>query len=187
MDFLKSAVASAISKGPPFPYTFGDRVTVNQSIWTLYHGVKRVRVFQLIAFFLKLIWAVSKEDNSDCSIFAFDVHADRSRLPLARNAVRKMRILRHPGVIKVLDTVEVLLWNHWQCLLIVWSTIYLDGFIYLYCYRACSSIGMACAKEKLECGDFEMGLVYGCRLSWPPETFRSSIYSNWLGRTHCHL
>ena len=31
---------------------------------------------------------------------------DRSRLPLARNAVRKMRTLRHPGVIKVLDTVE---------------------------------------------------------------------------------
>jgi SCY1-like protein 1 len=28
-------------------------------------------------------------------------------LPLARNAVRKLRTLRHPGVIKVLDTVEV--------------------------------------------------------------------------------
>lgn len=87
MDFLKSAVASAISKGPPFPYTFGDRITIDQSIWTLHNGVKR-------------------EDNSDCSIFAFDVHADRSRLPLARNAVRKMRTLRHPGVIKVFDTVE---------------------------------------------------------------------------------
>ena len=32
--------------------------------------------------------------------------ADRYRLPLARNAVRKMRTLRHPGVIKILDTVE---------------------------------------------------------------------------------
>lgn len=42
MDFLKSAVASAISKGPPFPYTFGDRVEVDNSIWTLYNGVKRV-------------------------------------------------------------------------------------------------------------------------------------------------
>lgn len=48
-----------------------------------------------------------KEDGSDCSIFAFDVTADKSRLPLARNAVRKMRTLRHPGVIKVYDTVEV--------------------------------------------------------------------------------
>ena len=26
MDFLKSAVASAIAQGPPFPYTFGDKV-----------------------------------------------------------------------------------------------------------------------------------------------------------------
>ena len=43
MDFLKSAVASAISKGPPFPYTFGDRVDLEQSIWTLHNGTKRVR------------------------------------------------------------------------------------------------------------------------------------------------
>ena len=48
-----------------------------------------------------------KEDGSDCSIFVFDVTADKSRLPLARNAVRKMRTLRHPGVIKFYDTVEV--------------------------------------------------------------------------------
>ena len=50
---------------------------------------------------------MDQEDNSECSIFSFDVFADRARLPLARNAVRKMRTLRHPGVIKVLDTVEV--------------------------------------------------------------------------------
>ena len=42
MDFLKSAVASAISKGPPFPYIFGDKVDLDQSIWTLYNGTKRV-------------------------------------------------------------------------------------------------------------------------------------------------
>ncbi|ESZ95754.1 SCY1 protein kinase [Sclerotinia borealis F-4128] len=87
MDFLKSAVASAISKGPPFPYTFGDQVDIEQSIWKLYNGTKR-------------------GDGSDCSIFSFDVTANRSRLPLAKNAVKKLRTLRHPGVIKVLDTVE---------------------------------------------------------------------------------
>lgn len=42
MDFLKSAVASAISKGPPFPYGFGDRVDIDQSIWALYNGTRRV-------------------------------------------------------------------------------------------------------------------------------------------------
>lgn len=87
MDFLKSAVASAISKGPPFPYTFGDRVDIDQSIWALFNGTRR-------------------EDGSNCSIFSFDVIANRAALPLARNALKKLRTLRHPGVIKVLDTVE---------------------------------------------------------------------------------
>ncbi|RPB18799.1 ARM repeat-containing protein [Terfezia boudieri ATCC MYA-4762] len=87
MDFLKSAVASAISKGPPFPYSFGERVDVDNSIWALHNGTKR-------------------EDSSDCSIFSFDVNANRSRLPLAKNALRKLRTLRHPGVVRVLDTVE---------------------------------------------------------------------------------
>ena len=53
-----------------------------------------------------LLTSLLQDDGSDCSIFAFDVLKDRSRLPLARNAVRKMRTLRHPGVIKVLDTAE---------------------------------------------------------------------------------
>ena len=46
MDFLKSAVASAISKGPPFPYTFGDRLDLDQSFWTLHNGTKRVGSFR---------------------------------------------------------------------------------------------------------------------------------------------
>nr|CAC18624.2 conserved hypothetical protein [Neurospora crassa] len=41
MDFLKSAVASAIAKGPPFPYNFGDKVDFDPSIWTLYNGTRR--------------------------------------------------------------------------------------------------------------------------------------------------
>ncbi|KAK5127664.1 hypothetical protein LTR85_007005 [Meristemomyces frigidus] len=86
MDFLKSAVAS-IAKGPAFPYFFGDRVDIEQSIWTLHNGTRR-------------------EDGSKCSIFSFDVSANRNRLPLAKNALRKLRTLRHPGIIKVLDTIE---------------------------------------------------------------------------------
>ncbi|KAI6367063.1 hypothetical protein MCOR25_004986 [Pyricularia grisea] len=88
MDFLKSAVASAIAKGPPFPYSFGDRVDVDQSIWTLYNGTRR-------------------EDGSNCSIFSFEINPNtKSRLPLAKNALKKLRTLRHPGVIKMLDAVE---------------------------------------------------------------------------------
>ncbi|KAL4888450.1 armadillo-type protein [Aspergillus ambiguus] len=87
MDFLKSAVASAIAKGSSFPYSLGDRVDVSDSIWTLHNATKR-------------------EDGFACSIFTFDIAANKSRLPLAKNAVRKCRTLRHPGVIKVLDTIE---------------------------------------------------------------------------------
>ncbi|KAH6668395.1 kinase family protein-like protein [Halenospora varia] len=87
MEFFKSPVASATSKGPPFPYTFGHRVDVDTSNWTLYNGTRR-------------------GDGSNCSIFSFDVTANKSRLPMAKNAVRKLRAMRHPGVVKVLDTVE---------------------------------------------------------------------------------
>ena len=54
MDFLKSAVASAISKGPPFPYSFGDRLDLDQSFWTLNNGTKRVRAMT------STIWQVRK-------------------------------------------------------------------------------------------------------------------------------
>ncbi|PYI18500.1 ARM repeat-containing protein [Aspergillus violaceofuscus CBS 115571] len=87
MDFLKSAVASAIAKGSSFPYSLGDRVDIADSIWALHNATKR-------------------DDGSPCSVFTFDIAANKSRLPLARNAVRKSRTLRHPGVIKVLDTIE---------------------------------------------------------------------------------
>ncbi|KAL2202765.1 kinase-like protein [Sarocladium strictum] len=87
MDFIKSAVASAIAKGPPFPYNFGDKVDIDESVFTLHNGTKR-------------------EDGSTCSIFSFDITANKSRLPLAKNALKKFRTLRHPGVIKVFDTVE---------------------------------------------------------------------------------
>ncbi|KIW05243.1 uncharacterized protein PV09_03779 [Verruconis gallopava] len=87
MDFLKSVAASAIARGSSLPFSFEDRVDIDSSIWTLHNGTKR-------------------DDGAKCSIFSFDINADRSRLPLAKNALRKLRTLRHPGVVKVLDTVE---------------------------------------------------------------------------------
>ncbi|KAI0107115.1 armadillo-type protein [Nemania sp. FL0031] len=90
MDFIKSAVASAMAaQGPSFPYSFGDKVDIDASIWTLYNGTRRA-------------------DGSNCSIFSFDAAAaaNKSRLPLAKNALKKLRTMRHPGVIKVLDAVE---------------------------------------------------------------------------------
>lgn len=54
-----------------------------------------------------LVTHLVQEDGSKCSIFAFDVNANRNRLPLARNALRKLKTIRHPGVVKMLDSVEV--------------------------------------------------------------------------------
>jgi len=87
MDFFKSAVASAIAKSSSFPYSIGERVDLDASIWTLSNATK-------------------KDDNSPCSVFTFDIATQRSHLPLAKNAARKLRTLRHPGVIKVLDVIE---------------------------------------------------------------------------------
>lgn len=87
MDFLKNAVASAMASGPPFPYNFGDKVDIDESVFTLYNGTRR-------------------DDGSNCSIFSFDITSTKGRLPLARNALKKLRTIRHPGVIKVFDTVE---------------------------------------------------------------------------------
>jgi SCY1-like protein 1 len=43
MDFLKSAVSAAIAKSASFPYSIGDRVDGDESIWALHNGTKRVR------------------------------------------------------------------------------------------------------------------------------------------------
>ena len=43
MDFLKSAVAAAgIAKGPSLPFSFAEQVPLDQSIWKLYNGNKKV-------------------------------------------------------------------------------------------------------------------------------------------------
>lgn len=58
-----------------------------------------------------LIQDVKQEDGMKCSIFSFDAAVSRPRLQLAKNGLRKFRTLRHPGVVKVLDTVEVREWK----------------------------------------------------------------------------
>ena len=42
MDFLKSAVAS-LGKVSAFPYAFGDKVELDQTVWTLHNGRRKVR------------------------------------------------------------------------------------------------------------------------------------------------
>ncbi|KAL4248157.1 Catalytically Inactive Kinase-Related Protein [Abortiporus biennis] len=96
MDYLRTlgsaAVSSLVQKsGLNLPFSLGPKVASfeNKSIWTLYDATKR-------------------DDGSSVSVFEFDSSLPRNRntLPLAKNALRKLRTIRHPDILKYLDAVE---------------------------------------------------------------------------------
>ncbi|KAJ1304280.1 hypothetical protein OPQ81_005440 [Rhizoctonia solani] len=95
MDYLRSlgsaAASSLIQKsGLTLPFSLGDRVlSYGDPVWTLYDATKR-------------------DDSSPVSVFAFDASDPQRRdlLPLAKNALRKLRTTRHPDILKFIDVVE---------------------------------------------------------------------------------
>ncbi|KLO19476.1 ARM repeat-containing protein [Schizopora paradoxa] len=96
MDLLRNlgsaAVSSLVQKsGLNLPFTLGDKVSFyeGKTIWTLYDALKR-------------------DDSSPVSVFYFDANqpGKRNQLPLAKNALRKLRTVRHPDVLKFIDAVE---------------------------------------------------------------------------------
>ncbi len=85
--------------------------------------------------------------------------ANRSRLPLAKNALKKLRTLRHPGVIKVLDTVEVgRFWPHRDDAMRR-ADGNVDRHVYIHCDRARGAAAVACQAEEPEPGDDQMGTL----------------------------
>ncbi|KDQ15249.1 hypothetical protein BOTBODRAFT_108853 [Botryobasidium botryosum FD-172 SS1] len=96
MDYLRnlgSAAASSLlqKSGITLPFSLGDKVSYyeGKTIWTLYEATKR-------------------DDSSPVSVFYFDASLPNHRnlLPLARNALRKLRTIRHPDVLKFIDVVD---------------------------------------------------------------------------------
>ncbi|KIO18829.1 hypothetical protein M407DRAFT_31509 [Tulasnella calospora MUT 4182] len=96
MDLLRSlgsAAASSIlqKSGLTLPFSLGDKVSSfeGKTIWTLHDATKR-------------------DDGSQVSVFVFDANAPGKRnvLPLAKNALKKLRTTRHPDVLKFIDVVE---------------------------------------------------------------------------------
>ncbi|KIJ52672.1 hypothetical protein M422DRAFT_156332 [Sphaerobolus stellatus SS14] len=96
MDYLRqigSAAASSLlqKSGITLPFSLGEKVLSfeGKTIWSLYDAVKR-------------------DDSSPVSVFVFDASQGnkRSQLPLAKNALRKLRTIRHPDVLKFIDVVE---------------------------------------------------------------------------------
>ena len=94
MDYFKSLSSAVLAKaGGPFPnFSIGERDSrfEGKTIWSLHSGTKR-------------------DDGSAVSIFVLDTAANtskRSLLPLAQNAARKLRTMRHPDVLRFIDSVE---------------------------------------------------------------------------------
>lgn len=87
MNFLKSVLSGT---GSGFPgYAIHDEVDLPVgSLFTLNNATRR-------------------EDNSQCSVLIFETIKAPTLLPLARNYHSKLRSLKHPGIVKYLDSLEV--------------------------------------------------------------------------------
>ncbi|KAJ3153399.1 hypothetical protein HDU86_005229 [Geranomyces michiganensis] len=86
-EYAKSALSGALAtKGPALPFSIGEAVHFGP-LWTLHEGTK-------------------KDDRTAVSVFVFDVARNRDKLPLARNALKKCRTIRHPDMLRVLEGVE---------------------------------------------------------------------------------
>ncbi|KAL4074349.1 armadillo-type protein [Scleroderma yunnanense] len=94
MEYLRNlgsvAVSTLVQKsGINLPFTLGAKVASCETFWNLYDATKR-------------------DDGSPVSVFEYDlIHPlNKTTAPLARNALRKLRTIRHPDVLKFMDVVE---------------------------------------------------------------------------------
>ncbi|KXS19203.1 ARM repeat-containing protein [Gonapodya prolifera JEL478] len=90
MEFLKGAIqVLGAATGANTPYTRGALIASQpgNTLWTLYSGVRTA-------------------DSLDVSIFFFDGQKAPERLPLAKNAFKRFRTLRHPSIVGYLDGTE---------------------------------------------------------------------------------
>lgn len=95
-SFFSAASALLTGKSGPLPeYTIGERDNwfEGRTIWSLHSAIR-------------------KEDGMSCSMLIFDSqqsshsNSKKSLLPLARNALRRLRTTRHPDVIRLLNSAE---------------------------------------------------------------------------------
>ncbi|KAJ1982524.1 Nuclear aminoacylation-dependent tRNA export pathway component [Dimargaris xerosporica] len=95
MALLTGLVRSTLSSvvfgagGAQFPYQIGEPLPDQDetSLWTLHHGTRR-------------------DDQSAVTVFMFEAAKDRNRVPLAKNAYRKLRTMRHPDLLNYVDGLE---------------------------------------------------------------------------------
>jgi SCY1-like protein 1 len=110
MDYLRTlgtaAVSSIVQKsGLNLPFSLGRKLPPLDalSIWTLYDAVKRVYATLLT---IKSVLIPTQDDATPVSVFEFNSQHRRNLLPVAQNAVRRLRVTRHPDILKFMDVVE---------------------------------------------------------------------------------
>ncbi|KAJ9095595.1 hypothetical protein QFC21_005466 [Naganishia friedmannii] len=109
MNILRNIASAALqSTGVTFPFQIGDRLSLgpvdtasfdNQVIWDIRSAVK-------------------KDDGTPVTLFVFDVSQQqgqgagaagkdrKAQFQLARNALKKLRTIRHPNILRYIDSVE---------------------------------------------------------------------------------
>ncbi|CAG8438244.1 5507_t:CDS:10 [Acaulospora colombiana] len=91
MEYLKSTLSRVVlgKDIPSFPYNVAEKIEAydGESMWSLHQGTK-------------------KEDGSPVSIFTFDCIKQKEKLPLAKNAFKRFRTIRHPDLLRYIDGVE---------------------------------------------------------------------------------
>ena len=100
MNYLKSITTSVLnSTGVSFPFSIGERIPgleSGSSIWDIREGVKKDDGTLLTLFIFDSTLPPLQPGNKD----------RRTLLQLARNALKKLRTIRHPDVVKYVDSVE---------------------------------------------------------------------------------
>ncbi|RXK37790.1 SCY1 protein kinase [Tremella mesenterica] len=100
MNYLKSITTTVLnSTGVAFPFSIGERIPgidPANTIWDIREGVRRDDATPLTLFIFDSTLPPLQPGNKD----------RRTLMQLARNALKKLRTIRHPDVLKYVDSVE---------------------------------------------------------------------------------
>ncbi|KAJ9114995.1 hypothetical protein QFC22_005323 [Naganishia vaughanmartiniae] len=105
MNILRNIASAALqSTGVTFPFQIGDRISLGPG--------------DTASFDNQVIWdirsAVKKDDGTPVTLFVFDVTAQstssgkdrKAQFQLAKNALKKLRTIRHPNILRYIDSIE---------------------------------------------------------------------------------
>lgn len=112
MNYLKSITSTVLSSTgvTTFPFTIGERIPgleAGASIWDIKEGTKKVSSMTQRPYVIRAIANRAQDDGTPLTLFIFDStlpplqpgNRDRKALlQLARNALKKLRTIRHPDV-----------------------------------------------------------------------------------------